>query len=756
MQAKKRYIALLLSLFTVTIVYYGSQKVFVTWNSDQPVPLFKRDATDDILPQKSMAHLTEDDSVSSKLTFFADQEDEFTDDDYKSPMESIRTHKSVYKGRKCRMDTCFDFERCHANGFKVYIYPEPDGEKTSANYRNILDAIRTSRYYTENPEKACLFVLAYDTLDRDKLSDDYIKKLGSKVSRLKYWNNGRNHLIFNLYSGTWPDYLEDLNFDIGEAILAKASLSKASYREGFDISLPLFGKTHPAKQGVAGFLKRNLFPPVRKYLLTFKGKRYTYGIGSSTRNALYHIHNGEDIVMLTTCRHGKHWEYHMDKRCLADNEEYEKWDYAELLHNSTFCMVPRGRRLGSFRFLESLQAACIPLVLANGWKLPFEEVIDWSKAMIPWEERLLLQVPSMIREIDMDSIMLMKQQSQFLWNTYFSTVSNIVQTTLEIINDRVFPELARSPEVWNSKPGALVYLPTYSNDLHDYPAFYDTLGLQSPTNFTAVIQAISPVTSSAAPIIKLVRSLSQSAACSQIIILWHCDKPPPSSSRWPTESSKGSKTPLTVINDNPKLIGRRFFLFDDIKSDVVLSLDEDTVLNTEEIDFSFEVWRTFPERIVGFPARSHLWDENRSKWLYTSKWQNSYSIILTGAAYIHRYYFALYSEWLPQSSRVLVNELGNCEDLLMNHLVGHVTKLPPIKVTQKKQYKDTSAIQGQKTEPQSRWADPKHFAERQTCMNKFTEMFGYMPLSASQVRFDPMLYKDNVSVLRKRYPKIEI
>lgn len=37
----------------------------------------------------------------------------------------------------------------------------------------------------------------------------------------------------------------------------------------------------------------------------------------------------------------------------------------------------------------------------------------------------------------------------------------------------------------------------------------------------------------------------------------------------------------------------------------------------------------------------------------------------------------------------MVDQLANCEDILMNFLVSAVTKFPPIKVTQKKQYKET-------------------------------------------------------------------
>jgi glucuronyl/N-acetylglucosaminyl transferase EXT1 len=74
-----------------------------------------------------------------------------------------------------------------------------------------------------------------------------------------------------------------------------------------------------------------------------------------------------------------------------------RYDYEVLLQNSTFCLVPRGRRLGSFRFLEALQAGCIPVLLANGWVLPFDSVIDWNLAVVWADERLLLQASDICR-----------------------------------------------------------------------------------------------------------------------------------------------------------------------------------------------------------------------------------------------------------------------------------------------------------------------------------------------------------------------
>ena len=53
----------------------------------------------------------------------------------------------------------------------------------------------------------------------------------------------------------------------------------------------------------------------------------------------------------------------------------------------------------------------------------------------------------------------MRQQAAWLYSTYFSSIDSIIQTTVEIIHDRVFPSHARSMQQWNTEPGALIVRP---------------------------------------------------------------------------------------------------------------------------------------------------------------------------------------------------------------------------------------------------------------------------------------------------------
>uniref|UniRef100_A0A665USF8 Exostosin glycosyltransferase 1 n=1 Tax=Echeneis naucrates TaxID=173247 RepID=A0A665USF8_ECHNA len=670
-----------------------------------------------------------------------------------SPRERRAIRDNIYKNKRCRMETCFDFSRCQS-GFRVYIYPPQRGDEISETYQKILTSIEGSRFHTTDPSKACLFVLAVDTLDRDQLSAQYVQNVRSRIQSLPTWGDGRNHLIFNLYSGTWPDYTEDLGFEVGQAMLAKASADVVNFRPNFDISIPLFSKDHPLKGGGIGYLTLNDVPPSRKYLLVFKGKRYLTGIGSETRNALYHIHNGDDIILLTTCKHGKDWEKHKDSRCDRDNEEYSKTvtylcdKYVTSVETSLceFCCFPF-LLSDCFSASASSQAACIPVILSNGWELPFSEVIDWRKAAIIGDERLLLQVPSITRSVGRDRILALRQQTQFLWDAYFSSVAKIVLTTLEVIQDRVDSLVSRNRLLWNSLPGGLYAFPQYSTDPAQFPFYYAVLGKSPTQQFTAVIHTVTPLQSQISPVVKLIIGVAKSKFCAQIVVLWNCDKPLPPRNKWPSTS-----VPLTVIEGQTKTMSSRFFPHDVIVTDAVLSLDEDSVLSTNEVDFAFIVWQSFPERIVGYPARSHYWDGSRSRWGYTSKWTNDYSMVLTGAAFYHRYYHYLFTHHVPPSLLTTVDRMANCEDILMNFLVSAVTKQPPIKVTQKKQYKETMMSQGSKA---SRWADPDHFAQRQTCMNAFSHWLGFMPLVHSQMRLDPVLFRDQVSILRKKYRDIE-
>lgn len=115
----------------------------------------------------------------------------------------------------------------------------------------------------------------------------------------------------------------------------------------------------------------------------------------------------------------------------------------------------------------------------------------------------------------------------------------------------------------------------------------------------------------------------------------------------------------------------------------------------------------------------------------------------------------------------------------MNFLVSAVTHLPPIKVAQRKQYQELPGpqvgsglaqslrvpisvsldlvallltLQVVKSAP---WTASEHFSQRQDCVNVFASWFGYMPLVHSRFRLDPLLFKDQVSVFRKKYKDLE-
>ena len=67
------------------------------------------------------------------------------------------------------------------------------------------------------------------------------------------------------------------------------------------------------------------------------------------------------------------------------------------------------------------------------------------------------------------------------------------------------------------------------------------------------------------------------------------------------------------------------------------------MLTNDELEFAYQVWREFPDRLVGFPSRTHVWNNATQKWKYESEWTNDVSMVLTGAAFYHKYWHYLFT-----------------------------------------------------------------------------------------------------------------
>lgn len=58
--------------------------------------------------------------------------------------------------------------------------------------------------------------------------------------------------------------------------------------------------------------------------------------------------------------------------------------------------------------------------------------------------------------------------------------------------------------------------------------------------------------------------------------------------------------PIKVIKMPANKLSNRFYPFEEIQTEAVLSIDDDIVMLTaDEFEFGYEVWREFPDRIVG-------------------------------------------------------------------------------------------------------------------------------------------------------------
>ena len=135
MNAKKRYSLILISVILLSFCYFWGSK-------------FRKKRHKFRVKKKS--YIEED--------FFNSINNIYIEPRRRAP--NVEEDMKLFNSTLCTMERCFDFSRCSGRPFKVYVYPEDDNVPLSSSYSKILSAIKDSRFFTEVPEQACVFVLS--------------------------------------------------------------------------------------------------------------------------------------------------------------------------------------------------------------------------------------------------------------------------------------------------------------------------------------------------------------------------------------------------------------------------------------------------------------------------------------------------------------------------------------------------------------------------------------------------------------------
>ncbi|XP_077293542.1 exostosin glycosyltransferase sotv [Arctopsyche grandis] len=616
----------------------------------------------------------------------------------------------------CTHWDCLNVYRCGGRGrdrLSVYVYPpqrytNEKGDEAapplSLQYYTLLKTIIQSEYYTPDPTEACLFVPGIDTLNQETIN---LKLTEQALQSLSHWENGENHIIFNMVPGTNPDYNTVIDLHTGRALIAGAGFNSWTYRTSFDVSLPFFS---------LDAVSYNDNYPVEKSYFVISSQMNLYDDHVQDLQEMSEIH-GELLLLLGTCD-DESQSYNNSMRCQYKTSAL--FNYPEVLRHGQFCIVGRGIRLAQPALLEVMAAGCIPVVIADSIIMPFKSVIDWHRAAVFIPEDNLLSLINVLNEISKERRTEMANQAKWLYDNYFSSMKQITMVTLDIINDRVFPLMAKSYEQWNMPP---------NSNAASNPLFLPITAPKAP-GFTAVILTFDRVES----LFTLINKLVKTPSLQKILVIWNNQKkPPPPPSHWPVISK-----PLKVRQTKENKLSNRFYPYDEIETECMLTIDDDIIMLTpDELEFGYEVWREFPDRIVGFPSRVHLWDNITQAWKYHSEWTNQISMVLTGAAFHHKFWAWYYTVRMPSDIREWVDENMNCEDIAMNFLVANLTNKPPIKVAPRKKFKCPEC-----TNTEMLSADIGHMTERSACVDRLSHIYGRMPLKTVEFRADPVLFRD--------------
>ncbi|KAJ9178019.1 hypothetical protein P3X46_009939 [Hevea brasiliensis] len=270
-----------------------------------------------------------------------------------------------------------------------------------------------------------------------------------------------------------------------------------------------------------------------------------------------------------------------------------------------------------------------------------------------------------------------------------------------------------------------------------------------PDQITVLINGYSE---SRIPLLQTIAATySASALVSSVLVLW--GNPSTSSQTLAhlahnlSLSSFGPAT-ISLVRQPSSSLNDRFLPRSSIGTQAVLICDDDVEVDPKSFDFAFRIWRSNPDNLIGFFVRSHDLDLSARKWIYTVH-PDKYSIVLTKFMILKSQYLFEYSckgGSNMSEMRKIVDQMQNCEDILMNFVVADHANKGPILVGAERvrdwgdarnddnddgklRLKDEEGKSVRAVGLSSRRAE--HRRRRGECIREFHKLLGRMPLRYS-------------------------
>jgi hypothetical protein len=209
----------------------------------------------------------------------------------------------------------------------------------------------------------------------------------------------------------------------------------------------------------------------------------------------------------------------------------------------------------------------------------------------------------------------------------------------------------------------------------------------------------------------------------EIQVVWSDQKNSP-----PKNFLNGLQRKVTFEVHSFDSLSNRFKPIANVETDLVLSIDDDLIVDCETLQHGARVWSSSPKSLVGYSPRLATVDYDIGEALYL-RWQHTwwsgfYSIILTKISFLHRDYLRMYNDQVPQKVLDYIDKHRNCEDLAMAYVVAREpTSTRPIWVEGQVWEEAESGISSHKN----------HFRDRAQCL---TMLSMWMAESASRIAND--------------------